>query len=612
MVLERIKTKAIKELAKITGLGFNEVLSTIEQPFIKGLDADISLPCFSIAKKLNKNPNMLAKEISNKLSEKLGREFSKITAVNGYVNIYYNWEHLSCLVLRDINDELQSKTEMGNIWSLKNESKNSSSENKSLRHKKPVIVEFSSPNTNKPLHLGHIRNNCLGDAISRLLEFKGFNVLRTNLINDRGIHICKAMLGYKLFGDNLTPEKANQKPDHFIGYYYSLFNKKSGQDERLNIKAQDMLKKWELGDEKVLKLWKQLRAWALEGFMQTYNDYGVVFDVIEYESDLYKKGKQIVVEGLKKGIFHKDASGAIIARFDDLPEKVLLRADGTSVYITQDIGLAVYRKKKYDFDRMIYVVGREQELHFKQLFKILKMLGFNWANDLKHLSYGMVLLEHGKMKSREGTVIEADDFLKQIQDLAVKELEKRKALNVEQTRLNTSRSKPRNEQDTKEIEYKSKAIALAAIKFYMLKFNPKKDFVFKIEKSISFEGETGPYIQYTITRINSLLDKAVKRGIDINRLKCSSENINSLEIEIIKLLSLFKQIIDDSVKALNPSIICNYLIKLSQAFNRLYQTTPFLKADRKEMHNRLILSITVKNVLSKGLELLNIPILEEM
>lgn len=584
MVLEELKDKAINAFAKATGLGFDDSSKLLENAFIKGLDADLGFPCFRIANQFGKTSDALANELAVRISKLLkDKEFSKVAAINGYVNFYYNWELLSCLILKAFNNELQSKV-------LKH---------KRLTHKKPIIVEFSSPNTNKPLHLGHVRNNCLGDAISRLLEFQGFKVLRTNLINDRGIHICKAMVAYELFGNNLTPQAIRKKPDHFVGYYYSMFNQKAKYDEHLDTKAQEMLKKWESGDKQVLKTWKRLRSWALRGLIQTYNNYGVRFDIIEYESRLYKKGKELVLDGLKRGLFFKDDSGAIVARFGNLPEKVLLRSDATSIYITQDIGLAVFRKQKYDFKSTIYVVGREQELHFKQLFKSLKLLGFDWAKDLKHLSYGMVLLKHGKMKSREGNVIEADDFLSQIQELAIQELKKRQKGHNDLSNL-------------KNLKRRARAIALAAIKFYMLKYTPKKDFVFKPEESISFEGETGPYIQYTIARINSLLRKAIEKKVKIKSLQCYASDFKSLELGIIKQLALFRDVVNSSANTLNPAILCKYLILLAQNFNKLYQTTPFLRANNNELQNRLLIALNVKRALSKGLDLLNIPILEEM
>ncbi len=581
-IFNEVESRAIELFAKASGLDRKTVLNIVkkrsEQQDKQGLDYDLAFPCFQVAKQKKIDAKTLAVQIAKKIdseiksSKELSRMFSKLEAVNGYVNLYYNWNSLASIVLKSLQKQFSLKP------------------NKDLLY----IVEFSSPNTNKPLHIGHVRNDCIGESIARIIKHQGFKVLKFNLINDRGIHICKAMLAYKLFGNNQTPEKANKKPDKFVGDFYVLFNKKAKQNPKLEQEAAKLLQLWESNDKETIKLWKKLREWSLQGLFQTYKAYNVSFDVIEFESEIYTKGKQLVLEGLEKGLFFKDDQGAVVVEFENLPRKVLLRSDGTSIYITQDLGLAVYRKQKYNFDYMIYVVASEQNLHFKQLFAILKKLGFEWADHLKHLSYGMVLLEHGKMKSREGQVIEADEFLQQMQDLAFKELKKRyQSINDEKVMLE-----------------KAKAIALAAIKFFMLKHAPRKDFVFKPEQSITFEGETGPYVQYTIARINSLLKKAESQGIAMPK-QFSFKHFNDKELSIVKNLYSFNLVIEQAFKELDPSKICKHLIRLCQDFNSFYQTMPILK-DVNNREKRLAIARAVRTALSYGLYLLNIPVLEEM
>lgn len=450
------------------------------------------------------------------------------------------------------------------------------------------MIEYSSPNTNKPLHLGHVRNNVLGMSLSNLYEFSGYRIIKTSLVNDRGIHICKSMLAYMKYGKNKIPDK---KPDHFVGDFYALFTLMSKENPGLELEAQELLKKWESKDKKTLALWKKMNSWVYKGFEETYKIIGSRFDKTYYESKIYEKAKEIVSNGLKKGIFKKenDTITANLSRFN-LPNKILMRSDKTSLYITQDIYLAILKFKQYKLFKSIYVVANEQNLHFKQLFTILNMLGYKWYNDCYHLSYGYVLLPSGKMKSREGTVIDADNLIAEMKSMAKNELLKRYKLSA------------------KELERRSVLIALAAIKFFFLKYETFKDIVFNPEESISFEGETGPYIQYTYARANSILKKSKNKT-----QKYKPELLNKKEeIDIIDTLSKFPDTVEEAVLNYKPSLIAHYLINLCQQFNEFYQKHPVLKAEKQLRNARLLLVIATKQTILNASELLNIDLLEKM
>jgi len=525
---------------------------------------DYAFPCFSLTKRLGKNPNEIAVELSGKLAR---TELVKdIKATGPYVNFFINKDRLSDITLRNILDK---KKKYGMV---KDE-------------KEKIVVEFSSPNTNKPMHLGHARNNFLGAAISNLLKFNGNKVLRTNLINDRGIHICKSMLAYKEWGDNKTPKTERKKSDHFVGDFYVLFNEKSKEDPELEKKAQDMLVRYEQRNRDVIKLWKKMNKWAVKGLKKTYKATGIKFDKIEFEHNVYEKGKDIIFEALKKDIAHKNEDGAVVIDLEEygLGKKVLLSADGTSIDITQDLGLAKQRYDKLRFDSMIYVTGSEQDYHFNVLFKTLELMGFAWAKRLCHLSYGMVNLPSGKMKSREGTVVDLDDIVDEMIELARKEIVKRyKHLSP------------------KKIEKRAKVIGLGALKFFLLKFDPKKDMLYDPEESISFEGETGPYVQYAHARICSILKKHGKR---VNR-KASFQLFNDQEKALAKQLSEFPSVVSEA--SYKPSVLCHYLVKLSQEFNTYYVNNPILTQEPVMRDGKLVLILCIKQVLSNGLKLLGI------
>ncbi|KKK76323.1 hypothetical protein LCGC14_2864820, partial [marine sediment metagenome] len=391
---------------------------------------------------------------------------------------YLNFKIKQSIILTNIF-ELQE--DYGRIYEIGDKGKF-----KSLK----IVIEYPAPNTNKPLHLGHVRNMFLGNSLANILRYIGHEVFEVNLNNDRGIHISKSMLGYKMRGINHLPEGV--KPDHFVGLSYVKYNLELQKNEELNEEATNLLKLWEAEDPETRELWKKMNNWALAGFKETYKNFGISFDKEYFESNLYKKGKEIILDNVKKGVFNKTEDGAVIAHLKDkfkVPDKILLRSDGTSVYITQDVYLSFIKKEDFDYDRSIYVVGNEQDLYFKQLFAVLDMIGFK--EDKYHLSYGMISLPEGKMKSREGTVVDADDIYEDIQNLAYKEVDTRYP-----------------EITKKEKQFRANIIGMSALKFFILKFNPKSDFVFNPKESISFEGETGPYVLYCFSRIESIILKS--------------------------------------------------------------------------------------------------------
>lgn len=430
----------------------------------------------------------------------------------------------------------------------------------------------------------------LGHALCRLLAFQGNKVHPVNIINDRGIHICQSMLAYQKWGNNKKPD---QKGDHFVGEYYVLFAQALKEHPELKDEVQDLLTRWEQGDKTVRALWKKMNSWVLKGFAQTYKRFGIAFDKEYFESELYEAGKEVALEGLQKGIFIKDDQKSIVAPLEvyGLPDKVVLRGDGTSVYITQDLYLAQKRYADYHFDRMMYVVASEQQTHFWQLFKILELLGKPYAKNLHHLSYGLVHLPSGRMKSREGTIIDADDIMDEMKALAEMEIKKRYE----------SLSKD-------EIYQRAEMIGLAAIKFFMLRTDAHRDIVFNPEESLSFEGETGPYVQYTHARACSILRKAEKRKGKVNYTLLQ----NQAEQNIITHLMNFADIVDDSTRNYRPHVLCHYLIELAQAFNEFYHACPVISEDQELMKARLHVVDAVRQVLENGLGLLGIVAPEEM
>jgi arginyl-tRNA synthetase len=476
------------------------------------------------------------------------------------------------------------------------------------------MLEYSSPNTNKPLHLGHVRNNLLGYSVSQVLKANGHEVIKANLVNDRGIHICKSMLAWQKFGNGETPASIGLKGDFFVGKYYVAFDKaykkqieeliaqgKTKEEAEKNapliIEAQEMLRKWEAGDAEVVNLWKTMNAWVYEGFAATYKTLGVDFDKMYYESNTYLLGKEIIKEGLEKNVFYKKENGsvAIDLSAEGLDEKIVLRSDGTSVYITQDLGTAIERFKEFpQLSQLIYTVGNEQDYHFKVLFKILEKLGYAWAKECYHLSYGMVELPEGKMKSREGTVVDADELLAEMFDTATA------------TTKELGKVDDFNEEEFKEL---NRSIGLGALKYFILKVDPKKKMLFDPKESIDFNGHTGPFIQYTHARIKSVLRKA---AFDFEKDEVNIE-MSAIEKELVKFIYDFDAVVEEAGSVFNPALVANYIYEVTKLYNRFYHDCPILKEEDNNIKIfRLQLSKLCAQAIANAMNLLGIVVPEKM
>ncbi len=470
--------------------------------------------------------------------------------------------------------------------------------NESLAGRK-IMVEFSSPNTNKPLHLGHLRNDALGESVSRILAANGAEVFKIDLINDRGVHICKSMLAYQAYGEGRTPETEDVKSDHFVGDYYVRFNDLKKADPQAEDKAQALLVKWEAGDPETIALWKRMNEWAIGGIRRTYERTGISFQKYYFESQIYVTGKDEVLRGLESGVFFRAEDGSVRVDLGDigLDTKVLLRKDGTSIYMTQDIGLAIERHKDWPFDQLIYVVASEQQYHFKVLFHILEKLGYEWAKNLYHLSYGLVNLPEGRMKTREGTVVDADTLLDSLRDLAVEEI--------------TAKGREDAVGDMSETAEK---IALGAVHFYLLQANPAKDMIFNPKDSLSFNGATGPYIQYMGARISSMIRKHEAGEGNARGGKVRPELLSGdSEWALVRKLSEYPGAVAQAAAGFDPSVVAVYLYDLASAFSKFYHDNPILTAeDRDAAATRLALAYATRTVLRSGLELVCIPFLETM
>lgn len=564
-------------------------------PTRKEFEGDYTFVVFPYLSQSKKAPEATATEVGNALVEKFGTICKGFNVVKGFLNI-----------------ELQPALFASQIEEMK-EVENYGFEE--VTNDSPLyMVEYSSPNTNKPLHLGHIRNNLLGYSISKILEANGKRVVKTNIVNDRGIHICKSMLAWQKWGNGETPESSHLKGDHLVGNYYVLFDKhykaelkeleakgltpeEAERESILMQEARAMLKKWEAGDEEVRALWKSMNTWVYDGFDETYRRLGVDFDKIYYESDTYLVGKREVLRGLDEGLFVKDPDGSVWA--DLTPEgydrKILLRADGTSVYITQDIGTAKLRYEDYPIDQMIYVVGNEQDYHFQVLSIILDKLGYSFGKDLKHFSYGMVELPDGKMKSREGTVVDADDLMDRMIDTALEASE------------GEGRAVDMSEEERQEMARK---VGLGALKYFLLKVEPRKNMLFDPKESIDFNGNTGPFIQYTYARIQSIMRKA--EGIDFHTKQIVSELLPK-EVELVKRLNEFGEVVKQAGTELNPSLIASYAYDLGKQFNQFYHDHSILnEPDEAIRHQRLLLSYLTSEVLKNAVGLLGIEMPERM
>ena len=488
-----------------------------------------------------------------------------------------------------------------------------------------VMIEYSSPNTNKPLHLGHVRNNLLGWSLAQIMEANGNRVVKTNIVNDRGIHICKSMLAWKKWGNGATPESTGKKGDHLIGDYYVAFDqhyraelaeltakfkaegmtdeeaeKRAKEDSPLMKEAHDMLVRWEQGDEEVRALWKKMNDWVYQGFDETYKTMGVGFDKIYYESETYLEGKAKVEEGLAKGLFFRKPDGSVWADLSNegLDQKLLLRADGTSVYMTQDIGTADLRFKDYPIDKMIYVVGNEQNYHFQVLSILLDRLGFKWGKELVHFSYGMVELPNGKMKSREGTVVDADDLMEEMVSAA------------RRTSEELGKFADMTENERNEI---ARIVGMGALKYFILKVDARKNMLFNPEESIDFNGNTGPFIQYTYARIRSIMRKAEAEGIVLPSVLPDTLPLNEKEVQLIQKLNSFETVVEQAGKDYSPSGIANYCYELTKDFNQFYHDYSILNAESPEAKTlRLVLAKNVAKTIKNGMQLLGIEVPERM
>ena len=544
---------------------------------------DLGFPLFSFAKLMRSAPAKIAADLLPKLQADPSLQGKgEVKAAGPYLNVFLPKKEIAVRILETIinQNENYGKTE-------------------TLAGKK-IMVEFSSPNTNKPLHLGHLRNDALGESLSRILQFGGADVFKTNIINNRGVHICKSMLAYQLFGNGIDPVKEGIKPDKFVGDMYVQFHKYSKDHPEAEEAIQEMLRKWEADDPETMKLWKQMNDWALQGIQQTYDRTGVSFDKLFFESDVFRKGRDEIMEGLKKGVFYKDEDGSIWIDLKSIgfEKKLLLRSDGTSVYITQDIGLAITRHGEWPFDKLIYVVANEQIYHFKVLFHIMKQLGYEWYTGLYHLAYGMVNLPEGKMKSREGTVVDADDLITDLKNGALKEIA----------------AKGREEAVGNPEEVAEK-VALGALHYFLLQVDAMKDMLFNASESLSFNGNTGPYIQYMGARIASILRKAdTEEGKKAKTGVCKPELLSSdVEWELLKKLEEFPAQVDKAAAQYAPVVITGYLYDLCKLFSRFYHDCPILAAENPDIAaTRLALAKAVYIVLKNATQLVLVPFLEVM
>ena len=560
----------------------------------KDFEGDLTLVLFPIVKKINAKPEELGNKLGSHLIN-INQNIRKFNIVSGFLNLV-----IADSFYIEFIESIRDNSRYGHIEPTLNSP--------------TLMIEYSSPNTNKPLHLGHIRNNLLGFSISKILKANGNNVIKTQIINDRGIHICKSMVAWNNFGNGETPKSSGLKGDQLVGKYYVLFEKKfneeveslknDGHDKEsaiqnapIMIQAREMLKKWEKNDSKVTSLWKKMNNWVYDGFEITYNNLGVDFDSYYYESDTYLLGKEIIKQGLKKKIFFSKLDGSvwIDLKNEGLDEKILLRSDGTAVYITQDLGTVIKRFEDFpQIDSLIYTVGNEQDYHFKVLFAILRKLGYSWADNLYHLSYGMVDLPQGKMKSREGKVVDADNLIKEMKQTARNISEKQRKI---------------NELNNKQKENLYDVIGLGALKYFILKVDHKKRILFNPEESVDFEGNTGPFIQYTYARIKSLLSKVSNNDF----LKKHDVSLDIREKEIIKQIITYPDVLNSAAKQYSPAIIANYLYELVRLFNSFYQNINILNEPNKEARSiRLSISRSVSRNIFSASSLLGIDLPEKM
>ena len=592
MNIQEMLTAYVKEAVQNI---YDVTLETVEfQPTRKDFEGDVTVVCFPMLRQVKTNPVKLGDDIGNYLQEHV-TIVSRFNVVKGFLNIVLNDAYYL-----DFFNEIKDDPDYGFV--------------KDVEDARKIMVEYSSPNTNKPLHLGHIRNNLLGFSVAEILEAAGNEVYKTQIINDRGIHICKSMLAWQRFGNGETPASTGLKGDKLVGNYYVKFDKEykaeieqliaEGKTEKeakaeapILLEAKAMLRKWEAGDAEVVKLWRTMNQWVYDGFEETYKALGVDFDKNYYESETYLLGKDVVNKGLEDGVFYRKEDGSVWIDLTDegLDEKIVLRSDGTAVYMTQDIGTAIQRVEDFAINGMVYTVGNEQDYHFKVLFLILKKLGFAWAEYLYHLSYGMVDLPSGKMKSREGTVVDADDLIQEMTETA-------RTISEELGKLDGL-----SEEEKEELY---KMIGLGALKYYILKVDPKKRILFNPEESVDFQGNTGPFIQYTHARIQSILRKA---DFEYESQLVSEYELQDKEKELIKQIQLYPETIQLAAENHSPALIANYTYDLVKEFNSFYQNVSILGAEKDmERQLRTQLSKMVANIIKSSFGLLGIQVPDRM
>ena len=609
-MLQRIKNQwkdlvacEVKALAAEKGFTIEPDIQVLTPP--KPELGDVAFPMFAFAKAMRMAPPAIAAEVKSRLEKKSGVPSGELLVAGPYLNLKIDTSALA-----------------GELYERVSAEGDEYGKNKSLSGRR-IMIEFSCPNTNKPLHLGHMRNDSLGMSVSELLKANGAEVEKVNLINNRGVHICKSMWAYKTFGGDETPESTGEKGDHFVGRYYVRYAQyekeyvaaaleacgstdekvreevKARATEEAGREPQAMLRKWEDGDPETVALWEKMNKWTLDGLAESYRNMGISFDRYYYESNTYRLGKSEVMKGLESGVFYRESDGSVQVDLTDigLDKKVLLRKDGTSIYITQDLGTAVSRHEDYPFDSLIYVVASEQQYHFKVLFRCLKLLGYSWADELHHLSYGMVNLPNGRMKSREGTVVDADDLLKNLSDLAKAEI-------IEKER----------EAMVGDIDETSRKIALGALNYYLLQVSPSKDMIFNPDESIAFAGNTGPYLQYMGARISSMLSKFGESeesyaGVAFDPTLLSGDDEKSL----IKLIASYPEAVKKAGEGYDPSVVCALLYDISKTFSHFYHDNQILKAETRELVvARIALVKMVLQVLKNAFALVGVPFLESM
>jgi len=588
MPVNTLKKNLIEKISAAAQKIYDQAPDGLEIGFPPSTDlGHFAVACFPLAKQFRKSPV----EIARALAENVAPDdvLLKAVASGPYINLTVS----SAVLFGDICAKIISNE---NGYGESSDGLN-----------KSVMVEYLSPNTNKPLHLGHLRNGALGMSVARLYEATGHRVVKANLINDRGVHICKSMLAWQRWGDGATPESAGKKGDHFVGDWYVRFAREADNDPDLEKLVQQMLQQWEAGDRETVDLWKKMNTWVYDGFSRTYRNFGLEFDVLYYESDTYKLGKDEIQKGLEAGVFEKDANGNTVFQLpatefglekNGAAKKItVLRPDGTSLYITQDIATTILKKEEHNLSFSIWVVGSEQEYHFKSLFQILADLGYEWAKDCYHLSYGMVYLPEGKMKSREGKIVDADDLIAEIKNLAAEEIRQRD---------------PQKTLSDEEVNRRADIIGIGAVKYYLLRVRPTQSINFDPAESISFDGFTGPYCQYAYARIFGILEKAASAGANPDDADFSLLG-NTEELQLLQKLIEFPAEVEGATRELNPSRIAVHIFNTAKAFNQLYNKHPVIQAGNDQLVGaRLALIRATAVVLKKGLGLLGVDVLENM